>query len=165
MSGGFEGRGFTIEDARWILPFVEIRVQDQDLNSGTATQVITSGTAITCAILALFGVGEIEQVWTLSGAQATALTVETGDVGDPNGVLAAGAIQSVAVGKTILGGAGAQHASAAQVALAAPYTPSCTFRATGGTGQVVDEATAGDIRLRTYFIGMPTTFVDWNVTS
>lgn len=166
----FAGKGFTLEDAQWMLPFIDVTVRDDDLTDADSAQTFVSDKTFPCAILATLGVADIQQAWTLSTADATGLTFRLGYQTDDDFALAAGNVIGASAGLSLLGGGGvgdlivAANRAAAFVA-AGTYVPQMVATATGGATPEVNEATAGLIIGRTYFLACPLNFADYNVNS
>ena len=153
MSGN-NGPGYTAADALGILPVARKRVRDEDLTTAGATQTISFDAALPNNVLKLYGYVDIEEAFSLDETDATGLTLELGDTGDPNGILTSLDLIGVSAGLTALGGAGAEYGDGLVIPHAS-YTPAGLFTATGGATPLVTEADAGDLVMCVPFICVP----------
>lgn len=167
----YAGKGFTIEDAQWLLPFIDVVARDNDLTDTDSAQTIVADRAIPSSLLVMgvLGITDIQQAYALDGTDATGLTATLGRNGDPDFALLALNLIGVAAGQSLLGGAGVGDAiigaTRAATQVAGGYTPEMLFTATGGATPEVQEANAGLIIGRTHFLCCPSNFADYNVTS
>lgn len=138
-----------ISDLTLELPYVELVVQDEDLTTGGTTQAIAMPTLPVNSV-PLFATCNVEEGWTVGGGDATALTAQVGDSGDPDEYLTALDLVGVATGETQLGGNGARVGTFALEAAA--YAPEVLFTASGGASPLVTDADAGQLRVRLYYV-------------
>jgi hypothetical protein len=163
----FTGPGFTLEDAQWLLPFIDVHARDSDLSDADTTQAVLADKTMSLPIMATLGVVDIQEAWSLDESDATGLTAELGYATDPNFTLTALNLIGVAAGLSFLtaGGVGnlIVQASVAAGLVTAGYTPQVQFVATGGATPTVVEADAGYLIARTYFICCPSNLASYGV--
>lgn len=167
----YAGSGFTIDDAQWLLPYIDVIARDELLTDTDSAQTIVADRSIPSSILVMgvLGITDVQQQWTLDGSDATGLTATLGRNGDPDFALLALNLIGVAAGQSLLGGGGVGDAiigaTRAATQVSGGYTPEMLFTATGGATPEVQEANAGLIIGRTHFLCCPANFADWNVNS
>lgn len=151
MSGN-NGPGYTPADALAILPVARKRVQHGDLTASAATQDIAFDAALPNTLFKAYAYVDIGTAWSLQ-ANATQLTLQMGDSGTVNGLLAAGNLIGTAAGLSALGGAGSEYGDG--LVFHNDYTPRGRFTASGGTTPLVSEADEGDLIMAVPFICIP----------
>lgn len=165
----FVGSGFTLEDAQWLLPFIDVHARDTDLTDADTTQAVSADKTMPLPVLSTIGVCDVQEAWSLDESDATGLTCELGYATDPNFTLTALDLIGVSAGLSFLtaGGVGnlIVQATVAAGVVTGGYLPQLQFIATGGATPTVAEADAGYIIGRTYFLCCPTNFAGYGINS